>query len=172
MQIDFGPTQLVRIRELTEDINEEETTLFLFFKLSPDMFCIADQTGYFRRVNKAWETTLGWTEDELLAVPFIKFVHPDDVLRTRSVMRHMEYGNLMRFYNRYRIKPGTVDFGGTIAGDGDYAVIEWNATVWRNGLTYAAARQVPMNCVNRSVDEYFGWLQKRGLLNGSTTKTE
>ena len=35
-------------------------------------------TGYFKRLNPVWTTSLGWTLEELQAKPFLDFVHPDD----------------------------------------------------------------------------------------------
>ena len=40
--------------------------------------------GYFTELNPAWERWLGWTREELMAEPFISFVHPDDVEATRE----------------------------------------------------------------------------------------
>ena len=39
-------------------------------------------TGHFRRLNPAWERTLGFTLKELMSRPFIEFMHPDDRERT------------------------------------------------------------------------------------------
>ena len=49
------------------------------FELSLDMLGTASTDGYFTLLNPAWERVLGWTREELMAVPFIDFVHPDDV---------------------------------------------------------------------------------------------
>jgi PAS domain S-box-containing protein len=49
-----------------------------FFDNSLDLNGIANAEGYFRRVNVAWERTLGWTAAEISASPWLDFVHPDD----------------------------------------------------------------------------------------------
>jgi len=40
--------------------------------------------GYFLRLNPAWESTLGYTRDELKAKCSFDFVNPDDVGATRK----------------------------------------------------------------------------------------
>jgi PAS domain S-box-containing protein len=96
------------------------------------MLCIADMQGYFKRLNPAWERTLGFTVDELCRHPFLDFVHPDDREITRAEMRKLSEGaNTISFENRYR------------CNDGSYRWLLWNATpLLSQQLIYADARDI------------------------------
>ncbi|PIC01966.1 PAS domain S-box protein [Caulobacter sp. X] len=48
-----------------------------FFDNASDLFAIVSPEGRFIRVNGAWTTLTGWSADELVGRPTIKFVHPD-----------------------------------------------------------------------------------------------
>jgi PAS domain S-box-containing protein len=96
----------------------------LFFNLIPDLACIAHKDGYYKRVNPAFETTLGYTQEEVLSRPFIDFVHPDDVESTLAeAARQNRFYRTRRFVNRYRAK------------DGSYRLLEWTTTFNRDELT-------------------------------------
>src|SRR5204863_3852984 len=43
------------------------------------MFAVGELDGTLRRVNAAWQRSLGWSDDELVGRPFIDLIHPDDV---------------------------------------------------------------------------------------------
>jgi PAS domain S-box-containing protein len=103
-----------------------------FFELSLDLLCYADFSGYFRRLNPAWEVTLGFTRAELMARPSIEFVHPEDRERTLGQNREVRSGGQARsFENRYLCK------------DGSWRWLLWNATPdLDRRVIYSVARDV------------------------------
>ncbi|MFL5899442.1 MAG: GGDEF domain-containing protein [Solirubrobacterales bacterium] len=79
-----------------------------FFDLSRDMLCTASIDGYFVELNDAWANSLGYTLDELRAVPFVEYVHPEDRKRTEAEAASLFEGDgTSRFENRYRAKDGS-----------------------------------------------------------------
>jgi PAS domain S-box-containing protein len=103
-----------------------------FFTLSIDMLCIAHFSGYFIRLNPAWEKTLGFSRDELQSKPMFEFVHPDDRERTLAQNRAVRMGGqALSFENRYLCK------------DGSYKWLLWNATAdIDHRLIYSVARDI------------------------------
>jgi len=113
-------------RKLAEEVLDQ------FFNHSLDMLCIADFGGYFKRLNPAWERTLGFTTDELCRRPFLDFVHPDDREATLAEVKQLSEGaNTISFENRYRCK------------DGSYKWLLWNAhPLVAQEAIYADARDI------------------------------
>ncbi len=84
---------------------KSEDNLTLLFKYTPEFLCIAGPDGYLKKVNPAFSKLLGYTEQELISQPFIRFVHPDDVNNTISKTSDMVSGLVIHsFENRYRTK--------------------------------------------------------------------
>ena len=54
-----------------------------FFDMSRDMFCVVGFDGYFKHLNPACESTLGFGREELMSKPYIDFIHPKD--RTKAL---------------------------------------------------------------------------------------
>jgi PAS domain S-box-containing protein len=102
-----------------------------FWQLSNDLFLTAGFDGLVKRVNPAWERTLGWTPAELLSLPFIELVHPDDRVQTEAEAAALTNAahETIDFENRYRCK------------DGSYRTLLWSATgVPEDGVIYAIGR--------------------------------
>ncbi|MES2371084.1 MAG: PAS domain-containing sensor histidine kinase [Bacteroidota bacterium] len=78
-----------------------------FFEMTPDLVCIAGKDGFFKKVNRAVIDKLGYTEEELLAVPINSFVHPEDRDLTNKERSALHSGKLLiNFENRYVAKQG------------------------------------------------------------------
>jgi diguanylate cyclase (GGDEF)-like protein/PAS domain S-box-containing protein len=79
------------------------------FACSPDLLATADRRGYLTSLNPAWRETLGWTEDELKAEPYLNFVHPEDVERTCTQLAHAMDPEPYRvaYESRLRTREGT-----------------------------------------------------------------
>lgn len=130
---------LLSIVDITErKIAEQDRDRF--FTVSLELMCIAGFDGYFKRLNPAWETALGFTREELMAAPFIEFVHPEDRDRTLAEAAALSHGQASRsFENRYRCR------------DGSYRWFLWTAASYgQQQLTYATARDITDRKANES----------------------
>lgn len=115
---------------VTGQLNQNEFERF--FSLIPDLACIASTDGYFKKLNPAWEETLGYSIQELLSRPFLDFVHPEDVAPTfREIEKQGSGASTINFVNRYRGKDGT------------YRLLEWKTTpVVDTTILFAVARDI------------------------------
>lgn len=103
-----------------------------FFTLSLDMLCIAGVDGYFKRLSPAFHHTLGYTLDELMARPFLDFIHPDDRESTIAEVAKLQGGvPSEEFLNRYQCR------------DGSWKWISWTVQPFpEERLLYASGRDV------------------------------
>lgn len=116
-------TNITGQRQLSQELDR-------FFVMTLHMVCIAGTDGYFKRINPAFERVLGYSQDELLAAPFISFVHPEDVESTLAEVQKLSTGlPTVRFENRYRKKSG------------DYCWLSWTTAPFGNKL-YASAQDI------------------------------
>jgi cyclic di-GMP phosphodiesterase len=108
-----------------------ERHLALAYEVAVDFQATAGFDGHFKRVNPAGCALLGYTEEELMAKPFVEFVHPDDRERTAAEAGQIadREGATVDFENRY------------LTGDGSYRWLAWRS-VASDGVIYASARDV------------------------------
>jgi len=118
-----------------ETLFRTEEGLERLFMLSIDLLCIAGFDGLFKRLNPAWERTLGYSVEELLSKPYLDFIHPDDIESTIEEAQKLTTGaQTISFENRYRCK------------DGSYKWLQWSAAPSiEQQLIYAAARDITDN---------------------------
>ena len=79
-----------------------------FFEIIPDLLVIMGFDGYLRDVNTAWQNSVGWSRTELLAKPFLEFVHPEDRTRMETELDRVQKGIFMMFLeSRFQCKDGS-----------------------------------------------------------------
>ena len=139
-----------RVADRTRQLEEAREELDRFFSLSLDLLCISGFDGRFRRVNPAWERTLGWTQADLMSAPYLDFVHPDDRALTAAEARKLDQGETtLSFENRYRCR------------DGAYRWLSWKAVpISSQGLIYAVAHDVTaQRAAERALHRYASELE-------------
>jgi PAS domain S-box-containing protein len=105
------------------------------FTLSTDIMCVTGFDGFFKRVNPSFTRVLGFSEAELLASPFISFVHPEDIATTQretaAITQTAGRDTTLVFQNRYR------------HADGTYRWISWISNPMpADQLIYAVGRDI------------------------------
>jgi PAS domain S-box-containing protein len=123
-----------KLRELNTDLErkviERSQARGRTWQVSPDLMGALNSEGYFVTSNPAWNSVLGWTEEEVAATSIWALLHPDDVERTREGFRLTQLGQpAVRFPNRYRCK------------NGSYRWISW-VGVPEEGVVYCTGRDI------------------------------
>jgi PAS domain S-box-containing protein len=123
-----------RLRRLNADLErqviERAQARSLTWKLSPDLLGALNSKGCFETANPAWQSVLGWTEEEVVSMSIFDLLHPDDLEHTRAGFELTQVGQpALRFVNRYRCK------------DGRYRWISWIG-IPEEGYVYCTGRDV------------------------------
>lgn len=79
------------------------------FRNANALLALANMEGHFTTLNERWSELLGWSTEELMAVPFLSFVHADDRDRTLAEAQALAAPGhqTVDFQNRYRCRDGT-----------------------------------------------------------------
>jgi PAS domain S-box-containing protein len=100
----LGPE--IKRKQLEQDLNK-------IFNFAPDIIALWGLDGCFKKINQAACDLLEYSEKELMAEPFIKFVHPDDRDKTAVQLKNLRLGNpTLYFENRYITKSGKIKWMG------------------------------------------------------------
>jgi PAS domain S-box-containing protein len=96
-----------------------------------DLLAEVTAEGYLTGLNPAWETTLGFSLEELMGRPYIEFVHPED--RDATLAETVKIGGAdgtnVEIENRYATR------------DGGWRWLSWRVRT-RDGVRYSVARDV------------------------------
>jgi hypothetical protein len=115
---------------LEQQVAERTRERDRLWRVSEDFIGVADFSDHWTNVNPAATAILGWSRDELLAMPISKLWHPEDIGPTLSHRGQLiEGGRTVRFQNRYRHKDRT------------YRWLSWSSTA-EDGFIYAVGRDV------------------------------
>ncbi len=115
----------------TAERNDTAALTERFFQHAPDMLCVVDCAGRFRRVNPAWQHALGYTPDELEGCAAGDIAHPDDPVRELRAALQGDGATTRRYYGRFRHR------------DGGWRWLEWSGAVdAEDGLIHATVRDV------------------------------
>jgi PAS domain S-box-containing protein len=129
---------LLKVKELELEITRLDkkrntlTNFEFYIKESQDLLCISGTDGYFKEINPAFISKLGYTEEELLSNLVISFLHPEDVNKTSlEIERLSKRITSVNFENRFLKKTGEI------------VVMQWTTTVDLTGqFIYAIGRDI------------------------------
>lgn len=121
------PSGLPELRKLSNKLTETEAELSAFFHLAPIMFFITGTNGYFLKINPEVIKEFGWTSEEFTSLPYLDFVHPEDVEKTAGAAKDMAEQKLKNFENRYRCK------------NGSYKTVSWLTSVFFRNKAFCVA---------------------------------
>jgi PAS domain S-box-containing protein len=129
LELDGEVVQQYFFHDITARKHAEEERNRLF-ELSMDMLCVGGFDGYFKQINPAWNLTLGWSDHEMLAMPWLDLVHPEDRSATLKAWEDLRKGVAMRaFENRFRCK------------DASYRWLSWNSIpLVEDAMVFAVVR--------------------------------
>jgi PAS domain S-box-containing protein len=110
---------------LIERRRENDEDLAIIFSQSLNLLAVGGFDGYFKRLNPAWERTLGFSCEKLISRPFTEILHPDDLAATMAEFEKLARGlPSISIANRIR------------TADGSYRWFLWNGTPSDDGLVF------------------------------------
>ncbi|NEQ46343.1 MAG: EAL domain-containing protein [Leptolyngbya sp. SIOISBB] len=127
--------RVYRIAGLAEDVTARVTAYEECdhcFKLSLDLLFIADEQGQLKRVNPAWASILGYSQEELVDLNWADIIHPDELSLVQRALTTLQQGTKiseLEMQCRHR--------------DGSYVWVAWNAVpVLQEHLFYGTGRDI------------------------------
>ncbi|HEY9646184.1 MAG TPA: EAL domain-containing protein [Chroococcidiopsis sp.] len=135
--------EVYRLTGVGEDITakvQAELERDRFFNLSLDLLFIADNQGQLKRLNPAWQATLGYSCPELVEQSFLDIIHPEDLPIAQQALQRLLHGEDV---NEVEIR--------CRCANGTYVWIAWNAVLFlQENLIYGAGRDISQRKASES----------------------
>ncbi len=111
---------------------KNDLVLEKFFSISNDMLTIAGLDGVFRKVNKAFENFIGYTQEEANQIHPLNYVYEDDKAIVMAKLKELTNGKSIPYFeNRVVTKNGEVKW------------VAWTATaLTKEGMIIASHRDI------------------------------
>lgn len=123
-------TDISPLKEAQQLLLQKNRELNTFFEGALDMHCISDSQGRLLTINQAFLSALDYSEAELMAIPFLYLIHPDEQkVVYQQCLSNILHQPVRNQINQFRKKDGT------------YRIIEWNA-IGIDELVYGSARDI------------------------------
>ena len=146
--------------ELSEAVSIKfSRELEIFLNLSSELFCVIGADGYLKQFNESFLKILGYSTQELVAKPFLSFVHQEDRAQTLAIIEKLDHNtSIIHWENRH------------LCQDGSYKWLEWKAKSDNTkGLIYACARDITQS---RQLEHQLFWQTKHDTLTGLYNRQE
>jgi PAS domain S-box-containing protein len=123
-------TDISALKLAEAQLQHKNRELNTIFDGAIDLHCLIGTDGNLLTVNRAWEATLGYTQDELVTRTFWGLVLPHEQAAVQTNLQVVVTNQCLRNkINQFRKK------------DGGILILEWNA-VSIDGQIYASARDI------------------------------
>jgi len=121
---------ITELKKALDSLRQQVEELNRFFSVSLDIMVISSKDGTLLKLNRAWQTTLGYELSDSVGRNIIEFIHPEDIQSSKTILEKLaEEEEVHSFINRIRCK------------DGSYCSLEWKSHPYQD-VVYASARDV------------------------------
>jgi len=116
--------------DLERQVIEQTQARGRTWQLSPDLMGTLNADGYLETSNPTWQSILGWSETDVVGMPILDLIHPEDRTSARAAFEMIGDGHpATRFEIRCR------------RSDGHYRWISWVA-ITEDGKVYCIGRDI------------------------------
>jgi PAS domain S-box-containing protein len=117
-------------RVLERQVQERTAERDGVWNASSDLMAVVGTDGFLRLINPAWSRVLGWSDDQLLSMPFLGLLHDDDRQAAAATMEKLARGETVASHE-CRLR----------SAEGGHRLISW-ATTPGNGAVYLVGRDL------------------------------